>query len=254
MKRSLTTLVVAALVTVTAAGCGSSTTSTGSSASQTGGATHSASAAPAARNGTATMSAAQATGAAIKALTAAKTVRITGTFAGPETRHSGQLDMWVTGTSGRGTMGEQGAKIEMVFCDGMVYFKASADALKMMTQGPGIPAGAMDLMAGRWFKVGSVQESQLPVLTISAMTAEMSGLIVSGSDATVSTGAFAGQPVTIVSYRDGSRLYIAATGPARPLRLDMPGSHGGHFLFSGYGVPVTVTPPRGALDVGQMGQ
>ena len=254
MKRSLTTLVVAALVTVTAAGCGSSTTSTGSSASQTGGATHSASAAPAARNGTATMSAAQATGAAIKALTAAKTVRITGTFADPETHHSGQLDMWVTGTSGRGTMGEQGAKIEMVFCDGMVYFKASADALKMMTQGPGIPAGAMDLMAGRWFKVGSVQESQLPVLTISAMTAEMSGLIVSGSDATVSTGAFAGQPVTIVSYRDGSRLYIAATGPARPLRLDMPGSHGGHFLFSGYGVPVTVTPPQGALDVGQLGQ
>jgi hypothetical protein len=113
------------------------------------------------------MSAAQATGAAIKALTAAKTVRITGTFADPETHHSGQLHMWVTGTSGRGTMGEQGAKIETVFCDGMVYFKASADALKMMTQGQGIPAGAMDLMAGRWFKVGSVQESQLPVLTIS---------------------------------------------------------------------------------------
>lgn len=253
MKRSLTTLVVAALVALAAAGCGSGTTSAGSRASQTGGATPTATA-PAARNGTASMSAAQATGAAIKALTAAKTVRVTGTFADPESHHSGQLDMWVTGTSGRGIMGEQGAKIEMVFCNGMVYFKASADALKVMTKGQGIPAGAMDMMAGRWFKVGSVQESQLPVLTISALTAEMSGLIASGSHATVGTGTFAGQPVTIVSYRDGSRLYIAATGPARPLRLDMPGSHGGHFLFSGYGVPVTVTPPRGALDVGQMGQ
>jgi hypothetical protein len=68
-------------------------------------------------------------------------------------------------------------------------------------------------MAGRWFKVGSVQESKLPALTISALTAEMSGLIVSGSDATVSTGTFAGQPVTIVSYRDGSRLYIAGCRP-----------------------------------------
>lgn len=253
MKRSLTTLVVAALVGLAAAGCSSSTTSTGSRASQTGGATPTASA-PAASNGTATMSAAQATGAAIKALTAAKTVRITGTFADPETHRSGQLDMWVTGTSGRGTMGEQGAKIAMILCNGKVYFKASADALKVMTKGQGIPAGVMDLMAGRWFKVGSVQASQLPVLTISALTAEMSQLIVSDSHATVSTGTFAGQPVTIVSYRDGSRLYIAATGPARPLRLDMPGSDGGHFLFSGYGVPVTVTPPQGALDVGQMGQ
>ena len=254
MKTSLTTLVVAALVALAAAGCGSSTTSTGSRAGQTGRAAPTASATPAASNGTATMSAAQATGAAIKALTAAKTVRITGAFADPETHRNGRLDMWVTGTSGRGTMGEQGAKIEMIFCNGKVYFKASADALKVMTKGQGIPAGAMDLMAGRWFKVGSVQESQLPVLTISALTAELSRLIVSDSHATVSTGTFAGQPVTIVSYRDGSRIYIAATGPARPLRLDLPGSEGGHFLFSGYGVPVTVTPPRGALDVGQMGQ
>jgi len=254
MKRSLTTLVVAALVALAAAGCGSGTTGAGSRVGQTGGATPAASATPAAGNGTAAMSAAQATGAAVKALTAAKTVRITGTFAGPETHHSGQLDMWVTGTSGRGTMGEQGAKIEMVFCNGKVYFKASADALKVMTKGQGIPAGALDMMAGRWFKVGSVQESQLPVLTISALTAELSQLIVSQSHATVRTGTFAGQPVTIVSYRDGSRVYIAATGPARPLRLDMPGSDGGHFLFSGYGVPVTVTPPQGALDVGQLGQ
>lgn len=254
MKRSLTTLVVAGLVALAAAGCSPSTTSTGSRASQTARATPTAGASSAAGNGTATMSAAQAAGAAVNALTAAKSVRVSGTFADQETHQNGQLDMWVTGTSGRGTMGEQGANVEVIFTSGTVYFKAGVEALKVLTKGQDVPAGVLDLMAGHWFKVGSAQVSQMPVLTISALTTELSRHIVSDSHAKVSTGTFAGQPVTIVSYRDGSRLYIAATGPARPLRLDLTGSDGGHFLFSGYGAPVTVTPPRGALDMGQMGQ
>lgn len=257
MKRPLTTLVVAALVTLAAAACSSSTTSTGSrtgQASQAGQATPTATAKPAASsNGTAMMSAAQATGAAVRALTAAKSVRISGTFLDEQTHQNGQLDMWVTGTSGRGTVGEQGAKIEMIFCDGTVYFKASADALTVITKGQGVPTGVLSLMAGRWFKVGSVQESQMPVLTISALTSQLSRHI-PDSHATVSAGTFAGQPVAIVSYPDRSKLYIAATGPARPLRADLTGSDGGHFLFSGYGAAVTIAPPPDALDISQIGQ
>lgn len=253
MKTSMTTLVAAALVGLAVTGCDSSTTSTGNQTSQAGHAAPTATASPAASNGTATMSAAQATGAAISALTAAKSVRISGTFSEEQSHQNGQLDMWVTGTSGRGTVGEQGAKVEMIFCNGTVYFKAGTDALKVITKGQGVPTDVLSLMAGHWFKVGSVQESQMPVLTISALTSQLSQHI-SDSHATVSAGTFAGQPVTIVSYRDGSMLYIAATGPARPLRLDLAGSDGGHFLLSGYGATVTVTPPPDALDMGQMGQ
>lgn len=260
MKRSLTTLVIAALAALAAAGCSSGTTSTSNNrasqsarATPTASASHAASTSPAADNGTAAMSAAQATGAAVSALTAAKSVRINGTFTDDQSQQSGQVDMWVTGTSGRGTMAMQGAKIETIFSAGAVYFKAGADALKVLTKGQGVPAGALDLMAGRWFKVGSPQESQAPVLTISAITSELSQRI-SDARATVRAGTLAGQPATIVSYHDGSKLYIAATGPARPLRLDTTGKDGGHIAFSGYGTPVTITPPPNALDMTQMGQ
>ncbi|MGE5286341.1 MAG: hypothetical protein ACM3ML_03870 [Micromonosporaceae bacterium] len=60
-----------------------------------------------------------------------------------------------------------------------------------------------------------------------------------------------GQKVVLVNYPDGTRLYVANTGPAYPLRLDEHWSEEGeHLDFSEYGVQFHITAPKGALDMG----
>jgi len=47
----------------------------------------------------------------------------------------------------------------------------------------------------------------------------------------------------VATYPDGSRLYVASTGPAYPLRLDAAGSVGGRRDFSQYGAAFHITAP-----------
>ena len=57
-----------------------------------------------------------------------------------------------------------------------------------------------------------------------------------------------GKKVMVVSWPDGSKLQIANTGPAYPLRADFKGYLPGWMVYSEYNVPFNVTAPPNAID------
>ena len=63
-----------------------------------------------------------------------------------------------------------------------------------------------------------------------------------------------GRKVVVVSWRNGSKLYVANTGPAYPLRADFKGKHYPvRMVFSEYNVPFDVTAPSNAIDYRKAG-
>jgi WD40 repeat protein len=57
-----------------------------------------------------------------------------------------------------------------------------------------------------------------------------------------------GKKVVVVSWRNGSKLQVANTGPAYPLREDFKGQYPVRMVFSEYNVPFDVTAPSNAID------
>ena len=58
----------------------------------------------------------------------------------------------------------------------------------------------------------------------------------------------------VVSWRNGSKLYVADTGPAYPLRADFKGQHYPvRMVFSEYDVPLDIAAPSNAIDASKAG-
>ena len=58
----------------------------------------------------------------------------------------------------------------------------------------------------------------------------------------------------VVSWRNGSTLHVANTGPPYPIRADFKkGPNAGLIEFSEYGAPLRVTAPSDAIDVSKAG-
>ena len=227
----------AALLALAVAACG------GSGSSGTAPAAPQPTASSPAANGVATMGADQATRTALAAMSSARSVHVAGTFsADGRTEH---FDMRFAGESAAdGSFTVNGAVIHVVSCDGAMYLKASQDGWDAM----GNPAGTAGMMAGRWFKVGPAQAPGSTPLSFAFLTGELAahGTM---TGATVARGTLAGHQVAIIAYPDGSRLYVAATGPAYPLRFDITGGTGGQRDFSDYGAAVHIVAPAGATDL-----
>lgn len=228
----------AALLALAVAACGGAGHSGG-----TGPAAPQPAASTPAGNGVTAMRADQATQAALTGLTSARSVHVAGTFTADG--RSERFDMRFAGNSAAdGSFTMNGAPIQVVNCDGAMYLKAGQDGWTAM----GNPAGTAGMMAGRWFKVGSAQAPGQGPLSLAFFTGELAahGTM---TGATVSSGTLAGRPVAVIAYPDGSRLYVAATGPAYPLRFDVAGGTGGRRDFSDYGAAVHIVAPGGATDI-----
>lgn len=52
----------------------------------------------------------------------------------------------------------------------------------------------------------------------------------------------------VVRWRDGSKLYVANTGPAYPLRGDFKSPHAGRIDFTEYGAPIQITAPATVMN------
>jgi hypothetical protein len=57
-----------------------------------------------------------------------------------------------------------------------------------------------------------------------------------------------GKKVVVVSWPDGSKVQVANTGPAYPLRADFKGHLPVRMVFSEYNVPFDITAPSNAID------
>ena len=176
---------------------------------------------------------AQAADAAFKA---AKTVHVRGTFlVGNRTE---KFDLRFEGGSTTGTFTINGATIHMVTVGGNAYLKAGKRGWAAM----GNPPDTQGLLANKWVKSGSAKQMLTPfslATFASELTAEE---FAHGGTVAQSTLARA-KKVVVVTYPDGSKLYVANTGPAYPLRFDATGSVGGRRDFTQYGATFRITAP-----------
>jgi hypothetical protein len=101
-----------------------------------------------------------------------------------------------------------------------------------------------NMMAGQWQRTGSAPSAEeWPSRAI--FVSEL-GLRESAQDATVAQATLDGRRVVVITYPDGSKLYVASTGPAYPVRLDAAGNGGGRRDFSQYGTQFHITAPENA--------
>lgn len=106
-------------------------------------------------------------------------------------------------------------------------------------------------VAGRWLSLPAAQDTSVAGLTdLSSIAA---GLSYTSQDRVTGEARLGSAPVVVVMANASARLYVAASGVPRPLRLQrsLSGSSGanGTLDFSEYDAPLTVSAPAGAIPI-----
>lgn len=117
------------------------------------------------------------------------------------------------------------------------YLKTSAAGWEAMGNAPDV-AG---MMAGQWQQTGSAPSGQ--EWPSRAIFAGELGFRESAQDAAVAQATLGGRLVVVITYSDGSKLFVANTGPAYPVRFEVTGSAGGRRDFSQYGAQFHTSAP-----------
>lgn len=228
---------VAAAATLAVTGCGSGTSA---KTSPQGSASASA---------TATPGAAALFSKAQQALSAATSVRVSGSV----TSNGAVVGMDISLTkSGRiyGTLKEQGQQITVLITGGESYAKVSAGFLKAHK----LPSSACVLMCGKWLKLsGADAKGMVGDLSWSSLLGSYGkgappGLAVTG------TVTIRGIPAWVLKGSDGTILDVAAQGTPYPLRITGSGQPGGFDFSNWNSVSIPGTPPASqVIDTSQMG-
>ena len=151
-----------------------------------------------------------------------------------------KFDLRYEGTSISGSYVQKGAAYEYIAAGGRSYLRTGAAGWEAMGNAPDVAS----MLAGHWQRTGSAPSGEeWPARAI--FVSEL-GLRESAQDATVAQAALDGRRVVVVTYQDGSRLYVANAGPAYPVRFDAAGSGGGQRNFSEYGTQPHITAPESA--------
>lgn len=228
----------AAVVALTVGACGSAGTSGTTVQTPAASASQSATATRPATNGLEKMSATAVSHAAIGMFSLAGSVRVRGTMTGGGP--AAKFDLRYEGTSISGSYVDKGSTYEYTASGGHSYLKASAVGWEAMGNSPDV-AG---MLAGHWQQAGSAPSGEeWPSRAI--FVSEL-GLRESAQGATMAQATLNGRLVVVVTYPDGSKLYVANTGPAYPVRFDVTGNAGGRRDFSQYGTQFHITVPSGA--------
>jgi hypothetical protein len=229
----------AAAATLIAAvtGCGATGTSApaASKPATSGSAAASHPTASPATNGVENQTAAKVAQAADAAFKAAKSVHVRGTFLADG--RTEKFNFRYAGGSTSGTFTVNGATIHMVTVGDNAYLKASKHGWAAM----GNPPDTQGLLANKWVKSGSAKQMLTP-FSLATFASELTAEEFAPGG-TVAQSTLAGQKVVVVTYPDGSKLYVANTGAAYPLRFDATGSVGGRRDFSEYGTTFHITAP-----------
>lgn len=150
------------------------------------------------------------------------------------------FDLRYEGTSIGGSYVKKGATYDHITVGGGSYLKTSAAGWEAMGNAPDVAS----MIAGQWQRTGSAPSgTEWPSRAI--FVTEL-GLRESAQDATVARATLDGRPVVVVTYSDGSKLYVANTGPAYPVRFDVTGNGGGRRNYSQYGTQFNITAPKNA--------
>jgi hypothetical protein len=183
-----------------------------------------------------------------QAASAVTTFRVLGAM------HQGKLrfgvDIHYAGTAGAyGSISYNGVSFDVVRIGQAMYFKAPA-AFYRQVGSPGRAASAMD---GRWIKTAANSTGFAPFANFTFGPQFFTGILGSAASAGMvkvpGSHQVNGTPAVLLrNPADGSRLYLTLQGP--PLPIEIRGPHGrGSMMVTGYGMPVSLTPPAGAMSL-----
>jgi hypothetical protein len=207
---------LAVLVTVTSA-CGGAATS-----------------AAAATNGLEKKSPADVLQAAAAALATATSVRVVATGPGKA------VVVRIQHSSATGTLTMTGHQIQVTVIGGTAYLKS--DRAGLLTFGAPKPVARHN--AGRWLKVPASDFAGFSLASLASQLTAYKGPLAPK----VRQALLDGRKVVVISWRDGSKLYVANTGRAYPLRgVFTTGPHAGVFSFTDYGTRFHITAPGNAI-------
>jgi hypothetical protein len=192
-------------------------------------------------NGLEKRSAAQVQKEVGAALKKAGSVHVTVT--GSDSGRLPQLDLRIQGGASTGAMGLGGVQYQITTIGGDTYVKGD----QRVWEAFGAPAAAKGRLAGRWVKVRPQQFASLAAFSLDSLAAGLtrndSRLVGKVERATLD-----GRKVLVLRKRDGSRIYVANTGPAYPLRTEGKGPNPVRIDFSEYGVDFHITTPGDVVD------
>jgi hypothetical protein len=116
------------------------------------------------------------------------------------------LDLRIQGGSRAGTVELEGAQFEITTLGATTYLKAEQRAWKELGAPPPV-AG----FAGRWVKLRS-RRLNLEGISLDSLAAQLSKNV-SPLQPRVEQAQLDGNKVVVLSWQDGSKLYVANTGP-----------------------------------------
>ena len=122
-----------------------------------------------------------------------------------------RVDLRIQSNASSGTMELHGVKLEFITTGGTTYLKADQQTWATL----GVPAVAGRL-ADRWVKTGPRQLAGLTGFSLDNLAGQLMRVTAPGP--TVERTTLDGTKVVVISRKDGSKLYVANTGPPYPLR------------------------------------
>lgn len=160
------------------------------------------------------------------------------------------LDMeLLRGKGGKGTISQEGFTIQIVQTGGSVYINGSAAFYKRVSG-----SAAAALLQGKWLKApaNSGELASLAELTDLGKLIDTAlaghGTVTKGGTTTVE-----GQKaVELKDATKGGALFVAAAGKPYPLQISKTGSESGKVVFKRWDQPVTLEPPKNAIDIGAL--
>jgi hypothetical protein len=192
-------------------------------------------------NGLERKTAAEVQRAAAATLKNAKSVHVT--MAGPN--QPLRFDLRIQGNASTGTIGMGSATYQATSIGADTWIKGDPRALRAL----GIPAASVQRVGGHWFKTPWRQASGLAGFSLSSLAGGV-GKNDTPLKPKVTTATLDGRKVLVLSQRSGAKLYVAATGPAFPLRTD---EKAGRVVFSEYGVDFHITAPADVVELNAAG-
>jgi hypothetical protein len=156
----------------------------------------------------------------------------------------------VAGKGGKGVIRLGGQRIDIVRIGSKAYFKGSTAFYREFGGG-----AAAQLLNGRWL-AASARTGDLASFTPLTDIKSLFGLVKPhGTLSKTSETTLAGQKVIAIrsSKSDTGTLYIATTGKPYPVELTKPsGASHGTLRFDHWNEQVTLTAPKGAIDMSKL--
>jgi len=195
-------------------------------------------------NGEAAKPAGQVLADAKKAAAGAHGVHIVGTFV--DAGKSIGVDFSLDRDKGKGSMTQDNARADLAVVGSTAYMRASK---AFWTKFAG--ATASQLLKDRWLKGSATKQPFSGFARIMSIQGLIGNAFSShGKLTNLGEKTYKGQKVVAIrDAKDGSILYVSATGTPYPVAA----TGGGSVTFTDWDKVVPVTAPKGAVDIGSLG-